>query len=49
MGRQGLNSPVLGVQPGSPAAAGTAGDGQQEQQQRYEDARDEGGVLTMRS
>lgn len=51
-GRQketGQCSPVLGVQPGSPAAAGTAGDGQEEQQQRHKDARDEGGVLAARS
>lgn len=51
-GRQketGQCSPVLGVQPGSPAAAGTAGDGQEEQQQRHKDARDEGGILAARS
>lgn len=40
--------PVLGVQPGSPTAAGTAGNAQEEQQQRYKDASNEGGILTVR-
>lgn len=40
--------PVLGVQPGGPAAAGTAGNAQEEQQQRYQNACDEGSILTVR-
>lgn len=46
---RGQGSPVLGIQPGSPAAASTAGDGQEEKQQRHKNARKEGGILTMRS
>lgn len=41
--------PVLGVPPGSPAAAGTASDAQEEQQQGHEDAGDEGRILTGRA
>jgi hypothetical protein len=41
-------SPVLGVQPSGPAAVDTAGDAQEEQQQRHKDACNEG-TLAMRA
>lgn len=40
--------PVLGVRPGGPAAVGTAGDAQEEQQQGHQNASDEGSILTVR-
>lgn len=40
--------PVLGVQAGGPAAAGTAGKAQEEQQQRHKDAGNEGCILAVR-